>query len=70
MNLQIFTSPEFGQVRTLQLEGETWFVAKAVPLNRSNRTLNKYAAATGCCAYLIVCCVSMVLTWMRKNKKE
>lgn len=30
MNLQIFTSPEFGQIRTLQLEGETWFVAKDV----------------------------------------
>ena len=32
MNLQIFTSPEFGQIRTLQLEGETWFVAKDVAI--------------------------------------
>ena len=29
-NLQIFTSPEFGQIRTLQLEGETWFIGKDV----------------------------------------
>ena len=30
MNLQIFISPEFGQIRTLQLEGETWFIGKDV----------------------------------------
>lgn len=29
-NLQIFTSPEFGQIRTLQLESATWFVGKDV----------------------------------------
>lgn len=30
MNLQIFSSPEFGQIRTLQMEGETWFIGKDV----------------------------------------
>ena len=30
MNLQIFTSPEFGQVRVMQQDGESWFVAKDV----------------------------------------
>lgn len=28
--LQVFTNPEFGQVRTLTLEGEPWFVGKDV----------------------------------------
>ena len=29
-NLQIFNSPEFGQVRTIQQNGEPWFVGKDV----------------------------------------
>lgn len=29
-NLQIFSSPEFGQVRTIQQNGEPWFVGKDV----------------------------------------
>lgn len=36
--LQVFSNPEFGQVRTLTLEGEPWFVGKdvAVALGYSN----------------------------------
>lgn len=29
-NLQIFNSPEFGQIRTIQQNGEAWFVGKDV----------------------------------------
>lgn len=29
-NLQIFNSPEFGQVRIVQKNGEPWFVGKDV----------------------------------------
>lgn len=29
-NLQIFTSPDFGQVRTIQQNGEPWFIGKDV----------------------------------------
>ena len=29
-NLQIFTSPEFGQIRTIEQNGQLWFVAKDV----------------------------------------
>lgn len=29
-NLQIFNSPEFGQVRTIRQNGEPWFVGKDV----------------------------------------
>lgn len=27
--LQIFNSPEFGQIRTIERDGEPWFVGKA-----------------------------------------
>lgn len=33
-NLQIFNSPEFGQVRTIQQNGEPWFVGKDVAERR------------------------------------
>ena len=33
-NLQIFNSPEFGQVRTIQQNGEPWFVGKDVAESR------------------------------------
>lgn len=29
-NLQIFTNPEFGQIRTMRIDGEPWFVGKDV----------------------------------------
>ena len=29
-NLQIFDSPDFGQIRTIQQNGEPWFVGKDV----------------------------------------
>lgn len=29
-NLQIFNSPDFGQIRTIQKNGEPWFVGKDV----------------------------------------
>lgn len=29
-NLQIFNSPDFGQIRTIQQNGEPWFVGKDV----------------------------------------
>ena len=29
-NLQIFKSPDFGQVRTIQQNGEPWFIGKDV----------------------------------------
>ena len=29
-NLQIFDSPDFGQIRTIQQNGEPWFVSKDV----------------------------------------
>ena len=36
--LQVFTNPEFGQVRTVTIEEEPWFVGKdvavPVPVNR------------------------------------
>lgn len=28
--LQIFNSPEFGEIRTVQIDGEPWFVGKDV----------------------------------------
>lgn len=30
-NIQIFTSPEFGDIRTVDQNGEPWFVGKDVP---------------------------------------
>lgn len=29
-DLQIFNNPEFGEVRTVQIDGEPWFVGKDV----------------------------------------
>lgn len=44
-NLQIFKSPDFGQVRTIQQNGEPWFVAKdvcdALELGNSRQALTR-----------------------------
>ena len=31
-NLQIFNSPDFGQIRTIQQNGEPWFVGKELTM--------------------------------------
>ena len=31
-NLQIFNNPEFGEIRTIQRDGEPWFVGKDVAI--------------------------------------
>ena len=36
-NLQIFNSPEFGQVRTIQQNGEPWFVGKDIEYEANKR---------------------------------
>lgn len=44
--LQLFNSPEFGQVRTVMVDGEPWFVgkdiAKALGYTNTRKALNDH----------------------------
>lgn len=39
--LQIFKNPEFGQIRSLMIEGEPWFVGKDIASSLGYRVPNK-----------------------------
>lgn len=47
--LQIFKSPEFGQIRTLTIDGEPWFVGKDVAdilgYQNGSRDINRHVDA-------------------------
>lgn len=52
-NLQIFDSPEFGQVRTIQQNGEPWFVGKDVAdilgYQNGSRDVNRHVTVSQRC---------------------
>ena len=41
-NLQVFNSEEFGQIRTMVIDGEPWFVGKDVAESTGIRKTDRY----------------------------
>lgn len=53
-NLQIFDSPDFGQIRTIQQNGEPWFVGKDVAdilgYQNGSRDVNRHVTVSRRCS--------------------
>ena len=47
--LQIFSNPEFGEIRTVEINGEPWLVGKDVASIMKNNCTNLYFLSTIAC---------------------